>query len=62
LQIEPHAVDPEQIEQFAGHVNYPGSLFITVQVMAVANVSAAHQDAVSPLLERLQDEVGGDTP
>jgi hypothetical protein len=27
--------------------------------MAVADVSAAHQDAVSPLLERLKYEVGG---
>ena len=62
MQLEPSAVDPKQIEQFAGHFNYPGSLFITVQVMAVADVSAAHQDAVSPFLERLQDEVGGDPP
>ena len=62
MQLEPSAVYPKQIEQFASHFNYSGSLFITVQVMAVADVSAAHQDAVSPLLERLQDEVGGDPP
>ena len=55
-------LDPKQIEQFACHLNYPGSLFITIQVMAVSDVSATHQDAVSPLLESLQDEVGGDPP
>ena len=62
MQLEPSAVYPKQIEQFASHFNYSGSLFITVQVMAVADVSAAHKDAVSPLLEGLQDEVGGDPP
>ncbi len=62
MQLEPAGVYPKQIEQFAGHFNYPGSLFITIQVMTVANVSATHQDAVGPLLESLQDEVGGDPP
>ena len=62
MQLKPAGVNPKQTEQLAGHFNYPGSLFITVQVMAVSDVSATHQDAVGALLESLQDEVGGDSP
>ena len=40
-------------DAFDGHV-------ITIQVMAVADMSAAHQHPVGALLERLEDMVGGD--
>jgi hypothetical protein len=62
LKFEPPSVDSEQIEQFMGHFDYLGCLFITVQVMTVTDMSAAHQDTVGPQLKGLQNEIGGDPP
>jgi hypothetical protein len=44
----------------ASHVDDPFGFFITILVMAVAEVSAAHQNAVGPHLEGLENKVRGD--
>jgi hypothetical protein len=62
LKFEPPGIDAEQTKQFAGHRYYSGSFFITIQVMTVADVSAAYQDAIRAFLKGLQDEVGRNAP
>lgn len=55
LEIEPIRVHAVEVKQFS-HESYSlHSHVITVQVMAITDVSPAHEDAVRALLESLQD-------
>jgi hypothetical protein len=51
-------VDAKKCQQFTSHFDDPYSLLITIQVMAVTNVSATYKYPVSTQLKRLQDEIG----
>jgi len=49
LKPDPPGVDAEQFDEFFRGSKHSFSLDITVQVMAVTDVSARHKDAVRPL-------------
>ena len=58
FQAQPFKVNAENISQLACHGKHPFSLYITIQVMTVADVSPGYQYAVSTLLKRLEYEIG----
>jgi hypothetical protein len=55
-------VDTELLQYLLQKRGPPHRLVITFLVMAVAGVSTADQDAVGPLLEGFEDELGVDAP
>ena len=61
-QVKPVFTDAREIQQFPGQTNLLFRLYITFQVMAITNVSAAHQYPVPSLLKGLDDERGINAP
>lgn len=58
MQFQSFRVNSHECEQFPGHADNALSFFITIQVMAVTDVSATHQNAVRSQLKGFQDEIG----
>ena len=48
------------LDEFLGHVEHLLRLYITIQVMTVADVSPGHKDAVGAQLKGLENEIGID--
>jgi len=55
LQIQTLRIDPGKLQDLLGQADFLFGLDITIQVMAVADVSAGDEDAVSPVLEGVND-------
>ncbi len=51
-------IDTKYLDEFLGRSENFFSLYITFQVMAVADVSTGDKDTVGPALEPFQDKVG----
>jgi hypothetical protein len=54
--MKPALADTREFQQFLGHENLFFSLNITFQVMAVAEMSAGHQNTVAPAFECLNNK------
>jgi len=54
--VQTVCADPGHLEQFFGENDLFLGLYITLQVMAITEMSPRHQDAVTPLFEGFDDE------
>jgi hypothetical protein len=60
FQAKSSRINAQYIGQFLGHMEHLFGLYITIQVMTVADVSPGHQYPVSAFLKCLEDEIGVD--
>jgi hypothetical protein len=58
FQPQPVLLEPRKSKELLHHCQTLGGHVITVQVMAVTDVSATHEDTVRTLLKSLQKMVG----
>jgi hypothetical protein len=60
FKTKPGLINAQDINQFPGHAEHLLCLYITIQVMTVADVSPSHQHAVGAGFKGLQNKVGID--